>query len=178
MVDRAHACRLRARNNIHGKRHHTQVAACLGRPCETTTHADSGRADVASSQSHRCRCARSPKSVAARRSRQAKQRFAHGNGEAKAGRWRPLDVQDQVCMGPPPTGKAGTKQQYLGPPIAIIPRDKWPPRTRRRVLESPHVCTCLRGGRHSALEDCLTYALCEGGWPARLNNCECCDRGR
>lgn len=96
-------------------RHITQVAVVHVR---RTTHADSARADVASSEpwlQQASRCPRSPKV----RGGQA-QPFAHAMGKRKRDRGDlPLGVQDQVRMGPPRLARAVRREvlvlSYLGP---------------------------------------------------------------
>lgn len=113
------------------------------------------------------------------------QRFAHAMGKRKRLGRPPLDLfllatiqdQDQVRMGPPPTGEAGTRARQcrycflLGPLLlrcdAMIQSDKWAPRAKRRqrVLQNIRY-TCSFTWRASALQDlpCVgRYLLCDCG---------------
>jgi len=135
-VHRSYSCRLLAAID--------ETSHASGtRPCETATHADSGRADDASSESRWCRCA--PSRLKPWRPEGAAVRTC--DGEAKAGwstsrplRLGPKDVQDQVRMGPPRLARLVRSSSTLGPRLRLrlIRRDKWgshPPATaRRRVL--------------------------------------------
>lgn len=142
----------------HTPHNHETYHASGSRSCATNDSCRLGpggrcqlRALVAAS-----RCPLSPKV----RGGQA-QPFAHAMGKRKRdGGDLPLDVQDQVRMGPPPTGESGTKRSTS----TVVP---WPRlrsygvtngrSTRRRVLES--VGTLYVAG-FSALEDPLCLQRC------------------
>ena len=166
-------------------RHHASIGS-LPIHVKSTPHADSGRADVASSE--RCRMGvPSPKKPW----RAEAQRFAHTMGKRKRlGKRPPLDLLElaplriRSAWDHPRLAKAGTKQAVHFPwphYCESLCRDKWAPWTRRRVLEQPCLqymaCNVVLARLRGGLQPCR-IALCRQviccaivGRFARLNMC-------